>query len=156
MEKEFEKIYGISERRDEITRRGTEWYLYYGQGEDSQGKYVCRKVYDHKPTQEEVAADITALINSQVEETILEGLQWQGHKVWLSAENQRNYSAIATLSDEDSTFPVVVKLGTDGDPVKVTFQTKAEYLKFYGAVVKHIRDTVSEGWKEKEEIPTMI
>ena len=73
MEKGFEKIYGITERHDEVVRRGLEWYLYFGQGKDGQGDYVLRKVYDYKPTGEELRADITELVNKSVDEKILTG-----------------------------------------------------------------------------------
>ena len=102
MEKGFEKIYGITERRDEVVRRGREWYLYFGQGKDNQGDYVLRKVYDHKPSGDELRADIVELVNKNVDEKILSGYVWKDMPVWLSSENQFNYKSVYDLALHDS------------------------------------------------------
>ena len=157
MEKGFEKIYGITERRDEVVRRGSEWYLYWGQGKDAQGDYVCRKVYDHKPDEDELKTDITDLINATVDAKILSGYEWSGHKVWLSSENQFNYKAVYDLACKDSSvLPVKFKLsdGTEGKAVYYTFEALEELTSFYRGAIKFINESVNEGWTEKDSIDT--
>ncbi len=157
MEKGFEKIYGITERRDEVVRRGSEWYLYWGQGKDAQDDYVCRKVYDHKPDEDELKTDITDLINATVDAKILSGYEWSGHKVWLSSENQFNYKAVYDLACKDSSvLPVKFKLsdGTEGKVVYYTFEALEELTSFYRGAIKFINESVNEGWTEKDSIDT--
>lgn len=157
MEKGFEKIYGITERRDEVVRRGSEWYLYCGQGKDAQGDYVCRKVYDHKPDEDELKTDITDLINATVDAKILSGYEWSGHKVWLSSENQFNYKAVYDLACKDSSvLPVKFKMGEDkdGNVVYHTFETVDELSDFYVGAIKYINTCINEGWTEKDAIDT--
>lgn len=157
MEKGFEKIYGINERRDEVVRRGSEWYLYFGQGKDAQGDYVCRKVYDHKPTADELKADITALVNGNVDEKIRTGYEWNGKPVYLSSENQFNYKSVYDLAKQDSSvLPIKFKMGEDaeGNVVYHTFTTIDELSDFYLGAIKYINQCLNEGWTEKDGIDT--
>lgn len=155
MEKGFEKIYGISERRDEVVRRGTDWYLYFGQGKDTQGDYVFRKVYDHKPSPEKLKADITTLVNRNVDEKILTGYVWNGKPVYLSSENQFNYKSAYDLALQDETIlPIKFKLGEDveGKVVYYTFNTIEELKDFYTNAILHINHCLNEGWQEKDAL----
>lgn len=154
MEKAFEKIYGISERADELTRRGKEWYLYYGLGKDTQGDYAWRKVYDHKPTLDEVKADIIALIDAQTDEKILTGCLFEGNQVWLSTENQFNYKAEYDLAvqTDGSNLPYTVKLGATDNPVYKTFSTIEDFKTFYTKVLAYIKQCYTDGWTEKDNI----
>ena len=157
MEKGFEKIYGITERHDEVVRRGLEWYLYFGQGKDGQGDYVLRKVYDYKPTGEELRADITELVNKSVDEKILTGYVWNGMPVWLSSENQFNYKSVYDLALRDSSvLPLKFKMGedADGNVVYHTFETIDELSDFYVGAIKYINNCINEGWTEKDAIDT--
>ena len=157
MEKGFEKIYGITERRDGVVRRGMEWYLYFGQGKDGQGDYACRKVYNHRPTGEELRSDITELVNKSVDEKILTGYVWNGKAVWLSSENQFNYKSVYDLALRDSSvLPLKFKMGedADGNVVYHTFETIEELRDFYVGAIKYINDCINEGWTEKDGIDT--
>ena len=157
MEKGFEKIYGITERRDEVVRRGREWYLYFGQGKDNQGDYVLRKVYDHKPSGDELRADIVELVNKNVDEKILSGYVWKDMPVWLSSENQFNYKSVYDLALHDSSvLPVKFKMGedNDGNVVYHPFTTIDELSDFYLGAIKYINQCLNEGWTEKDGIDT--
>ena len=157
MEKAFEKIYGITERKDTVVRRGTEYYLYFGSGTDGLGSYVWRKVYDHKPSGDELRADIVELVNKNVDEKILSGYVWKDMPVWLSSENQFNYKSVYDLALHDSSvLPVKFKMGedADGNVVYHTFESVDELSDFYVGAIKYINNCINEGWTEKDGIDT--
>ena len=112
------------------------------------------EIIDHAPTVEDVRQIITAWIDEKTAKEIREGLQYQGHLVWLSMENQVNYQrdysrAVATAG---ASLPVTVKLGTDETPVLVTFTTLEQITAFYEAVATHISSTQAAGWEYKAAI----
>ena len=155
MSNTFQKIYGINEREDELVRRGKEYYLSFGLGEDSNGKYACMKVYEHKPTSEEVKADIVQLVNDNVDEKILTGYSWNDMPVYLSSENQFNYKSVYDLAlQNNSVLPIKFKMGedTDGNVVYHTFENISELEDFYLGAIKFINQCLNEGWAEKDAI----
>lgn len=155
MENGFERIHGISERMDCVARRGTEYYLYWGQGKDDLGDFVWRRVYGHKPTAEELRSDITALVNRNVDERILAGYEWNGKPVYLSSENQFNYKSVYDLALRDSSvLPLKFKMGEDaeGNVVYHTFATVDELSDFYVGAIQYINRCINDGWTEKDSI----
>lgn len=148
------KIYGATVRQDGLVQIGrSKWELFYGYGTENGSGYNWRQMYRHNPTKAEIKEAIEEVINEQVQETILSGLEYENNLVWLSAENQRNYTAHATqLLNDETILPITEKLGTDAAPVLVEFKTKAEYMTFYNAVSEHISSTINAGWKEKINI----
>lgn len=153
----FEKIYGISERNDEVVRRGKEYYLYFGQGKDDGGDYVCRKVYGHKPTADELKGDIVQFVNGNVDAKILTGYSWNGCPVYLSSENQFNYKSVYDLAQQNSSIlPIKFKMGedVDGNVVYHTFETVDELASFYMGAIAFIQQCLNEGWAEKDSIDT--
>ena len=54
--------------------------------------------FDHRPTLDEIKSAIIASINQATEAAILTGMTYEGHPVWLSPENQRNYLAALALA----------------------------------------------------------
>lgn len=153
----FEKIYGISERNDEVVRRGKEYYLYFGQGKDDMGDYVNRKVYDHKPTADELREDIVQFINDCVDAKILIGYTWNEHPVYLSSENQFNYKSIYDLAQQNSSIlPVKFKIfeDADGNVVYHTFETIDELSSFFMGAIAYIQQCLNEGWAEKDSVDT--
>ena len=151
----FEKIYGISERNDEVVRRGKEYYLYFGHGKDDVGDYVNRKVYDHRPTVDELREDIVQFVNDSVDAKILTGYMWNGYPVYLSSENQFNYKSIYDLAQQNSSIlPVKFKIfeGTDGNVVYHTFETVDELSSFFMGAISFIQQCLTEGWAEKDSI----
>ena len=151
----FEKIYGISERNDEVVRRGKEYYLYFGRGKDDVGDYVNRKVYNHKPTADELREDIVQFVNDSVDNKILTGYMWNGHPVYLSSENQFNYKSIYDLAQKNSSvLPVKFKIfeGADGNVIYHTFETVDELSSFFMGAIAFIQQCLNEGWAEKDSI----
>lgn len=116
-------------------------------------------VYDHKEPHLD-AADVRKIvvdyINSKTDERILSGFVWNGTNVWLSDENQRNFSEaqrVAMITNGQS-LPMTFKLGedTNGSPVYHEFTTIEELTGFYLAAVAYINQCLNEGWLEKDSI----
>ena len=104
---------------------------------------------------------IEADINAQTDEEILTGFVWTPEggepiNVWLSMENQNNYSEAYHIAERkpEAILPVTFKLGEKEDktPVYHTFETFSELESFYlqGAAFKQA--TLTEGWQRKDAI----
>lgn len=109
-----------------------------------------------KPTIEQIKAAVYADINAQTDEKILSGFVWNDINVWLSEENQRNFSEAQRIAMimPDAILPVKFKLGEDaeGNPVYHTFETSEELTGFYLQAVAFINQTLAEGWDRKDGI----
>lgn len=95
-------------------------------------------------------------INSKTDERILSGFVWNEKSVWLSDENQRNFSEaqrVAMITGGQS-LPMTFKLGEDaeGNPVYHEFTSVEELTGFYLAAVAYINQCLNEGWLEKDNI----
>lgn len=148
----MEKVYGTNERHDGIVQVGRRsWVLFYGYGEENGTGYDYRKRFDHKPTIEEIKEAVLGAINKDTDNKILSGLKFDGHQVWLSAENQRNY--IMGLLTADTIFKgIKVKLGTDEEPVVYEIKTLTKLRDFVSAINNHIQQCVNKAWEEKASI----
>ena len=100
-------------------------------------------------------------INAHTDEKILSGFVWTPEggnaiNVWLSNENQRNFSEAQRIAMfmPDSILPVTFKLGedADGNPVYHTFETSEELTGFYLQAVAFINQCLAEGWERKDGI----
>lgn len=153
----MEKIFGATERHDQLLVFGTERaVLIYGYGEDDGQGYDYRHTFDHKPTEQEIRDVIIAQINANTDAKILTGFVWQGKKVWLSTENEFNFKAAYDLAVQTggATLPVKFKLGEDGNgnPVYHTFTELSEFTDFYTKAIAFVNTTLNEGWAEKDGI----
>lgn len=108
--------------------------------------------FDHRPTTEEVRGVYVGYVNSVVDESILMGLTYEGHMVWLSAENQLNYKAAHDLAVQTNgtNLPIRFKLGTTDDPYYVNFTTVSDLTKFYSLLVWHVQQCIERGWQQKD------
>lgn len=113
-----------------------------------------------KPSFEQVKQAIIDGINSKTDEKILSGFVWNNIKVWLSAENQRNFSEAQRMAEKlgESVLPLRFKLGEDeqGQPVYHTFNTVAELDAFYVQAFAYVNQCLNEGWAEKDSIDWSI
>lgn len=153
----MEKIFGATERHDQLLVFGTERaMLIYGYGEENGQGYDYRQSFDHKPTAEEIRDVIIAQINANTDEKILTGFVWQDKKVWLSTENEFNFKAAYDLAVQTGgmTLPVKFKLGEDdaGLPIYHTFSELSEFTDFYTKAIAYVNHTLNEGWLEKDSI----
>ncbi|MDO4929630.1 MAG: hypothetical protein Q4E59_00695 [Bacteroidales bacterium] len=131
------------------------WRARWNVATDEEGVTTWQEAdYDHQPTLKELIATVSAWQNAQTDAAILEGMTWEGFKVWLSAANQMNYKAAYDLAvqTDGENLPVSIKVGEDDDWGYVQFDTVDELGAFWKACQKHITDCVSAGWAAKDNI----
>lgn len=153
----MEKIFGATERHDQLIQFGTDRAMViYGYGEENGQGFDYRQTFDHKPTEKEIRDVIIAQINANTDEKILTGFVWQDKSVWLSTENEFNFKAAYDLAVQTGgmTLPVKFKLGEDssGLPVYHTFTELEEFTDFYTKAIAYVNRTLNEGWVEKDSI----
>ena len=97
-----------------------------------------------RPSFEQVKAAIIADINERVKAKIIGGFVWNEKPVWLSEENQMNFT--------QAVVPATFKIGEDanGDPIYQEFATKTELKAFVEACVQWKQQCLSDGWAEKD------
>ena len=108
--------------------------------------------FNHRPTEQEITDTVLSWTNEQTNKKIINGFTWNGYSVWLSTENQFNYKAAFDLAvqTEGRTLPVTFKFGTDKQPEYHTFNTLTQLEDFYTKAMKHIQDTLADGWSAKD------
>lgn len=119
--------------------------------EDGSADYMEAEFHG-RPSDDTIKAMVSQWFNDRTVETIRSGFAWRGMSVWLSAENQFNYKAaydLAVLSD-GKTLPVTFKFGTSDKPCYHTFADIDELTDFYTKAMRHIQDTLADGWKSKD------
>ena len=121
--------------------------------EDGSASYMEEEL-DHRPDADEIRSLVSGWYNSQTDERILSGFEYDGQLVWLSSENQFNYKAAYDLAvqTDGQNLPVTFKLGTDDEPYYRTFDTVADLQDFYVKVMRHIQDVLQNGWKKKDAL----
>lgn len=102
------------------------------------------------PTLDSVKRAIIDDINARTDEKILKGFVWNGINVWLSEENQRNFSEAQRLN----LVPVKFKLSelSDGTPVYHTFESAEDLNNFYTQAATYIQQCLQDGWNEKDNL----
>jgi len=85
-------------------------------------------------------------INQRVKEAIVSGFTYDGNPVWLSEENQLNFSQAA--------IPATLKIGEqqDGTPIYKTFSVAAELKAFNDACSLWRQQCLTAGYAEKDAI----
>ena len=116
--------------------------------------------FPYKPSMNEIKDFCYGVINAQTDEQILTGFMWTPSgseipiNVWLSEENQRNFSEAQRLAmvSPESVLPVKFKLGetSEGEPVYHTFETLEELNQFYFSAFGFIKATLDAGWQKKD------
>lgn len=154
---EFFKGYGVEGEQNKIIRFSAKKCLVlYGYGTDELGiGYNYRKYYDHEPTTDEIRSDIEALINTETDESILNGWTWEGVPIYLSLTNQVNFASAYTVAEatDGGNLPLTMKVGeVDGEPQYVTFEDTATLQSFYTSMVEYISGCLSAGWAEKDAV----
>ena len=148
----MEKIYGASAAQDGVVKVSNNSYiLFFGYGEDSMGGYNYRHRFDHKPTEEELCAVIEAHVNEQTQERIVGGYQWKGKQVWLSGENQQNYTSDYLAG----VLPVKVRVydpDAEASGTVALLETPEELADFYHGMVQHVRQCIEDVWSVKDSV----
>lgn len=150
----MDKIYGTSVRQDGLRKVGRKNFtLFYGLYTDERGAtYEYRHTFDHKPTWEEVKSMLVEVINEHTQETIINSFVWNGQRVWLSDENQRNFMMMEKQPNE--LYPLKVKINedADGQPIYYTFVSEEEFASFSKLGSQHVLNTWMAGWHEKDSL----
>lgn len=156
--KRYKGAVGISviekiDRRDVWRVRADIQPVYDDQEQQTEVSFVeCE--FRYKPSMDEIKKFIIDVINTKTDEKILSGFVWNGISVWLSEENQRNFSEAQRIaaSMPQAILPVTFKLGEDseGNPVYHQFETADELTGFYMNAVAYINQCLAEGWQEKD------
>lgn len=91
----MEKIYGTTQRQDGLQRIGkNKWLLYFGYYETEDGNYEYRHTFSRKPTMDEIKQLVRDTIDAETKDKIVNRFEYDGIKVWLSDEKQRNYASL--------------------------------------------------------------
>lgn len=134
-----------------IREDGSRIAICYGLKKLSGKLYEWLEVYlPKKQLSQLTLADVKAAIIDDIDERIktqiIGGMVWNGKPVWLSIENQLNFT--------NATAPVTLKIGEqeDGTPIYENFET-AEQLAIFCAVCNaHKQNALTAGWAEKDGI----
>ena len=155
------KIYGLKSEfsfvREETTRYVVSHSLSVCEDKEHAFWYeiVFYKKQVGKPSFKMVKNAILEDINAQTDYKILTGLVWNDKPVWLSTENQFNFSeGERKAKDNPSRLPITYKIGqdSDGNPVYHTFTTVEEITGFYDTCFAYINQCLNEGWQRKDSI----
>ena len=125
-------------------------------GEDIESPLATWQEYtfNYTPTLSEIKDIIINYYNQLISQTILTGFVWKDMNVWLSNENQINYKIAYDLAVQTngSSLPIVFKFEKENKTIFHEFNTVEEITDFYMKYVKHIQNTLMQGWEEKEKI----
>lgn len=157
------KVYGLESDFQLIRQDGSRVVVAYGlsQLSDDEKHYTWYEVYLPKRQTPQLSFDVVKAaiigdINARTDGKILTGFTYDDKPVYLSDENQRNFSEAQRVAQIAPTkiLPITVKLGEDegGTPVYHTFETADELTSFYLTAVAYINQCLSDGWKEKDAI----
>lgn len=151
----MEKIYGTTIRQDGLQKIGrNKWLLFYGLYEGENSNYEYRHTFNHKPTWEEVKAELVEAINEQTREVIINGFEWNGQKIWLSEQVQLNLASIERANFPAGQYPIGIKVNEDaeGDAIYMSFGSAEEFAEFHRRASEHIVAALDMGWKEKKSL----
>ena len=145
------KVNGLKTDFAPMRNEGTRITICYGLKKVNGDLYEWHEIYLPKTQNANLSLDIvkTAIlndINSRVKTAIISGFVWNEKPVWLSEENQLNFS--------QAVVPATLKIGeqADGTPIYETFDTKTDLKAFNEACTLWKQQCLSEGYSEKDAI----
>lgn len=145
------KVNGLKTDFAPMRNEGTRITICYGLKKVDGKLYEWHEIYLPKTQNANLSLDIvkTAIlndINSRVKTAIISGFVWNEKPVWLSEENQLNFS--------QAVVPATLKIGEqeDGTPIYETFDTKTDLKAFNEACTLWKQQCLSEGYSEKDAI----
>jgi hypothetical protein len=149
----MEKRYGATGPQDGLYKIGTRrWAVFYGFGKDSEDAetgYNWYQTYDHRPTLEEIKADIVAVIKEESEHRLRYGIKWNGFTVEYSETLKTDLIGILVgLQGGIMSFPQKINLGSnaDGTPNTYTFNSIEELAGVAALVGSHRGTCSDEEW----------
>lgn len=145
------KVNGLKTDFAVIRNEGTRITICYGLKQVEGELYEWHEIYLPKKQNANLSLDIVKNailndINSRVKTAIISGFVWNEKPVWLSEENQLNFS--------QAVVPATLKIGeqADGTPIYETFDTKTTLKAFNDACSLWRQQCLSEGYNEKDAI----
>lgn len=145
------KVNGLKTDFAPMRNEGTRITICYGLKKVDGKLYEWHEIYLPKTQNANLSLDIvkTAIlndINKRVKTAIISGFVWNEKPVWLSEENQLNFS--------QAVVPATLKIGeqADGTPIYETFDTKTDLKAFNEACTLWKQQCLSEGYNEKDAI----
>ena len=143
------KVNGLKTDFTPMRNEGTRITICYGLKKVDGKLYEWHEIYLPKTQNANISLDIvkTAIlgdINSRVKTAIISGFVWNEKPVWLSEENQLNFS--------QAVVPATLKIGeqADGTPIYETFDTKTDLKAFNEACTLWKQQCLSEGYRMKD------
>ena len=145
------KVNGTQASFAPVRDDGSRITICYGLKKLSGDLYEWLEVYLPKKqlsalTLADVKAAIISDIDERIKAQIIGGMVWNDKPVWLSIENQLNFT--------NATAPVTLKIGEqeDGTPVYHTFETQQDIADFCTACTQWTQQQRESGWQEKDGI----
>lgn len=110
--------------------------------------------FSNLPSLEYVKTMINDYYNKQINDNIVSGFEWNGHKIWLSIENQTNYKNALDLAIQTNgeNLPISFRFGESNDPDYYQFNTIEELKSFWIACNQHIQKCIVDGWNIKDSV----
>ena len=145
------KVNGLKTDFAPVRTEGTQIVICYGLNQVEGDLYEWHEIYLPKTQNANLSLDIvkTAIlndINSRVKTAIISGFVWNEKPVWLSEENQLNFS--------QAVVPVTLKIGEeeDGTPIYHQFDTAEDLKAFSDACNAWKQQCLTAGYAEKDSI----
>lgn len=143
------KVSGIKSDFAAVRDEGSRIVIGYGLTKIDKSHYEWYETYLYKKqisqlTLQVIKDAVLADINAQVKAKITSGFRWNDMPVWLSEENQINFST--------AVVPATLKIGEqeDGTAVYHQFDTQEEMDAFNNACVAYKQQCLQEGWQQKD------
>jgi len=155
------KVYGLRKEFALVRLDASRTIIGYGLCQEDEEHATWHEVYFYKkmvgtPSFAQVKKAILADIDAQTDERILNGYEFTPDGadtpivVWLSRENQTNFSEAQRLA----IVPITFKLNEDEEQKAIyhTFADFDELDRFYKGGVAYIQQCLQQGWARKDAI----
>lgn len=158
----MEKRYGASCPQNGLEKIGTNrWAVFYGFGKDSDDAetgYNWYQTYNHRPTLDEIKADIIDAIKQESEYKLRYGLTWNGLTVEYTEERKSDLTGIIVgLQGGFMQFPIEINLGSsaDGTPSVFTFTSPEQIGEVAAGIAAHKAAVSKAEWAAINELGEM-
>ena len=149
----MEKRYGAPGPQNGLEKIGTKkWAVFYGFGKDSEDAetgYNWYQTYDHRPSLDEIKADIVAVIKAESDLKLRYGYKWNGMTVEHSEALKTDLTGmLVAIQGGMMQFPVEVNLGSqsDGTPQVYPFSSLEELGAVAAGIAAHRAQVSKEEW----------
>ena len=161
MKKQFIKSVGLESSYSPIKKRNGTIVVSYGKellseegqsNDESDEKVVCfyQTTYRGKPSMSTIIKDILEDIDLRAQEEIRNGFVYNEKPVYLSVENQLNFSAAYNLAKTSNMLePITLRVSTNN---YITFTDIKSIEQFVSSCTRYINNILQNFWQIKEGI----